>query len=141
MFEIVFQHDPSKKEGRERPTDAETARTRLIDGNARFSRLWSEDSRDSQKLVVPSNLKDLLPSEIGERELAVSAEGVRVTHVMIECGFAPSTGAATRLIDQGSVKIDGGRVEDRWLRIAPEQGPFVLQVGKRRVIRIKPSPA
>lgn len=66
MFEIVFQHDPSKKEGWERPTDAETARSRLIDGNARFSRLWSEDSLDSQKLVVPSNLQDLLPSEIGK---------------------------------------------------------------------------
>ena len=66
MFEIVFQHDPSRKDGLERPTNAEQARRRLIEGNTRFSSLWSDDSSDSQSLVVPSNLEELLPSEIGK---------------------------------------------------------------------------
>lgn len=66
MFEIIFQHDPSKRHGLERPIDAKQARARLVEGNARFSSLWSDDSSDSQSLVVPSNLEELLPSEMGK---------------------------------------------------------------------------
>ena len=57
---------------------------------------------------------------------------------MMDCGFAPSSAAAVRLIDQGSVRIDGDRVTDRWLRIEAGRPPFVLQVGKRRFVRIRP---
>ena len=66
MFEIVFQHDPSRKDGLERPTNAEQARRRLIEGNTRFSNLWTEDSSSSHRLIVPSNLEELLPSAVGK---------------------------------------------------------------------------
>ena len=80
-----------------------------------------------------------LPTEVDEKSLAIPASGERLTRLIVDCGFAPSTGAATRLIDQGSVRIDGERVKDRWFRVLPDRGPFVLQVGKRRVIRIQPA--
>lgn len=83
-------------------------------------------------------VKKALPTDLAERVLIVSGEGERLTRVIVDCGFAPSTGAATRLIDQGSVRIDGDRVTDRWLQIALDRGPFVLQVGKRRVVRLRP---
>jgi len=83
-------------------------------------------------------VKKVLPTELAERELVVTGEGERLTRVIVECGFAPSAGAATRLVDQGSVRMDGARVTDRFLQIAPGRGPFVLQVGKRRVVRIRP---
>jgi carbonic anhydrase len=66
VFEIIFQHDPSKRHGLERPIDAKQARARLIDGNTRFSSLWADDSTASQRLVVPSDLEELLPSEMGK---------------------------------------------------------------------------
>lgn len=66
MFEIIFQHDPGKRHGLERPIDAKQARARLIEGNARFSSLWTDGSSNSQSLVVPSNLEELLPSEMGK---------------------------------------------------------------------------
>lgn len=65
MFEIVFQHDPGRKEGLKRPSNAAQARQRLIEGNARFLGLWTGESSTSQRLIVPSNLEELLPSEIG----------------------------------------------------------------------------
>jgi carbonic anhydrase len=65
VFEIVFQHDPSKRHGLGKPIDPKQARARLVEGNARFSSLWSDDSSDSQSLVVPSNLEELLPTEMG----------------------------------------------------------------------------
>ena len=80
-----------------------------------------------------------LPTEIPEHAVAVPADGLRLTHILVDCGFAPSAGAAGRLIRQGSVRIDGDRVEDPWQAIPPGAAPFVLQVGKRRVARIGPA--
>ncbi len=79
-----------------------------------------------------------LPTDMDEKVVTLTGEGERLTRLMVDCGFAPSSGAAARLIDQGSVRIDGGRVADRWLRIEPDRPPFVLQVGKRRFLRIRP---
>ena len=79
-----------------------------------------------------------LPSELREISIAISGDGERLTSVMVESGFADSNTAATRLIDQGSVRIDGDRVKNRWHQIEPGRAPFVLQVGKRKVVRIRP---
>ena len=84
--------------------------------------------------------KGNLPSDLSERDLEIPESGKRLTRVLLDCEFADSGSAAMRLIDQGSVRIDGARVEDRWLRVMPDRGPFVLQVGKRKVVRIRPSP-
>ena len=77
-----------------------------------------------------------LPSELEERPVTVPAAGSRLTAVMVEVGFAESNSAATRLIGQGSVRVDGERVLDRTVRCAPDAPPFVLQVGKRKVARV-----
>ena len=82
-----------------------------------------------------------LPSTVPEHSLPVPADGLRLTRVLVDCGFAPSAAAAGRLIRQGSVRVDGERVEDPWRSVPPAAAPFVLQVGKRRVARITPSSA
>ncbi|PZR02594.1 MAG: tyrosine--tRNA ligase, partial [Archangium gephyra] len=41
---------------------------------------------------------------------------------------------AIRNIEQGGVKIDGAKVSNRALRIAP--GTYVVQVGKRKWARV-----
>ena len=81
-----------------------------------------------------------LPSELGERPVPVPAEGARLPAVIVEVGFAESNSAATRLIEQGSVRIDGERIVDRGVRFPPDARPFVLQVGKRKVVRVIPRP-
>ena len=79
-----------------------------------------------------------LPSDLEEQTISITGEGERLTRVMVECGLAASNTAATRLIDQGSVRVDGEKVKDRVLTVDPRQGPFVLQVGKRKVVRVRP---
>ncbi len=81
-----------------------------------------------------------LPAELGERVVALSPDGARLSALMVEVGFAASNSAATRLIEQGSVRVDGERIADRAVRLPPDAGPFVLQVGKRRVVRVVPAP-
>ena len=77
-----------------------------------------------------------LPSKLGKQIVEVPANGVRLVSVMVTVGFAESNSAATRLIVQGSVRVDGERVRDRSHRVAAAAAPFVLQVGKRRVVRV-----
>ena len=80
-----------------------------------------------------------LPTELEERVVEVPSDGTRLSAIIVDVGFAASNSAATRLIDQGSVRVDGTRVADRGHRIEAGTGAFVLQVGKRRVARICPS--
>ena len=79
-----------------------------------------------------------LPSDLVEKTVSISDEGLRVTRLIMLCGLAASSTAATRLINQGSVRIDGEKVSNRFLAIDAEREPFVLQVGKRKVVRIRP---
>ena len=81
-----------------------------------------------------------LPSAIPEHPVAVPDDGLRLTRILLDCGFAPSAAAAGRLIRQGSVRVDGERIDDPWQSVPPGATPFVLQVGKRRVARITPAP-
>jgi tyrosyl-tRNA synthetase len=81
-----------------------------------------------------------LPSDLAEEVLAVADDGVRLAAVIVQVGFAASNSAATRLIEQGSVRLDGDRVTDRSCCIRPDAGPLILQVGKRKVVRLIPGP-
>ncbi len=77
-----------------------------------------------------------VPEVVEEWMGHVPEEGQRLTALMVAAGMAKSGSAATRVLSQGGVKIDGVRVEDRFHTIAVTHGPFVLQVGKR-ALRIK----
>ncbi len=48
--------------------------------------------------------------------------------------LAPSTSEALRLVEQGGVRIDGGTVSDKALKLAA--GTYVVQVGKRKFARV-----
>ena len=77
-----------------------------------------------------------VPEVVEEWMGRVPEEGQRLTALMVAAGMAKAGSAATRVLSQGGVKIDGVRVEDRFHTIAATQGSFVLQVGKR-ALRIK----
>jgi tyrosyl-tRNA synthetase len=60
--------------------------------------------------------------------------GIAVSALLKQAGLAPSGSEAIRAIEQGGVRIDGQRVEDRSLVLPP--GTYVLQLGKRRWARV-----
>jgi len=39
------------------------------------------------------------------------------------------------MIEQGGVKLDGEKVRDKGLKLSTS-GPFVIQVGKRKFVRV-----
>lgn len=79
--------------------------------------------------------KGELPDDIPEITLSVGGEGMLIANVLKEAGLTSSTSDAMRMIKQGAVKIDGEKVDDKSLLIAPGvEGVF--QVGKRKFARI-----
>lgn len=80
--------------------------------------------------------KGALPEDLPEVELVVASEGVPIAGLLKGAGLTASTSEALRMLEQGAVRVDGERVDDRGLQFTP---PLVLvvQVGKRRVAKIK----
>jgi tyrosyl-tRNA synthetase len=62
--------------------------------------------------------------------------GQRLAELMVEHGLAKSKSDARRLVEQGGVKIGGAPAKDPNGIVSPEGSP-VLQVGKRRFVRLK----
>jgi len=91
---------------------------------ARAARAWFE--RTIQRGEIPAEMP----------ELALDGHA-KVADLLVAAKFAESKRAATRLIADGGVRIDGAVVTDpaaRWTATAPA----VLQVGSRRFVRIIP---
>ena len=74
-----------------------------------------------------------LPDEIEERTLA--AGSWKLPRVLVELSLAPSMGEARRLLEQGGVYVNGERASQAELQLGPD--PVLIQVGKRRFIRIR----
>jgi tyrosyl-tRNA synthetase len=77
-----------------------------------------------------------VPDELRTVEIRASGpRGCDLLGILVMAGMAESRGEARRLVQQGGVRVDDERVEsvERWL--AP--GAYVLQVGKRRFVRVQ----
>jgi tyrosyl-tRNA synthetase len=76
-----------------------------------------------------------IPEDMPDVNLAPDGDGLAITQVLKQAGLTASTSEALRMIAQGGVKLDGGKVSDKALRLGCG-GPFVLQVGKRKFARV-----
>ena len=76
-----------------------------------------------------------VPADVPELELAVEAAGTKLAALLKEAQLVPSTSAAYRMLDQGAVRLDGGRVSDRDL-VLSAGATHLIQVGKRGFARV-----
>lgn len=77
----------------------------------------------------------VIPDDIPEVSLPAENPPMTIAQVLKLSGLTASTSEALRMIDQGGVRIDGSRIDDRHLVLAVK-GCFVLQVGKRKYARV-----
>ena len=75
--------------------------------------------------------RNAIPDDLPEVRVQVGAEGLPVFQVVKQAGLTGSTSEAMRMIEQGAVKLNGERVDDKGLVLAAG-GTVVLQVGKRK---------
>lgn len=84
-----------------------------------------------------------LPSEL--EEVAIPAGkldaqgGIWIVELIVLAGFAATNGEARRFVRQGAVRLNGEQVTDETLAFPPCGGE-VLQVGKRRIVRLTVEP-
>ena len=72
-----------------------------------------------------------IPDEMPEVSLSAP---LGIVAILRDAGLASSGSEASRNIQQGGVKVDGQKVEDKGLQL--EAGTYVIQVGKRKFARV-----
>jgi len=80
-----------------------------------------------QKRQLPTNMPEL-----------VVAEPSLIVDLISRAGFSRSKSEARRLVQQRAVRLDGEVIEDISYTVAVECGERVLQVGRRRYVRLLP---
>jgi tyrosyl-tRNA synthetase len=67
-------------------------------------------------------------------DINVSGAPIGIAALLKAAGLAPSNTEALRNVEQGGVRIDGVKIEDKGLKVTA--GTYVLQVGKRKFARV-----
>lgn len=99
---------------------------RFHDGQAASAAAEAFDARHRRAEV---------PADLPEVEIAAAGDGLPFPQVLKQAGLVTSTSEAIRLIEQGAVKVDGERLDDRARSLARGDKALV-QVGKRRFARV-----
>ena len=113
--------------GGRNPKDAKVALAKEI--TARFHSAAAAEAAEQDFI---NRSKGGVPDEIPE--VALTGAPLGIGALLKQANLAPSTSEANRLIDGGGVRVDGAVVSDKGLKLAA--GTYVLQVGKRKFMRV-----
>ena len=96
------------------------------------TRFHSAAAADAAEQDFNNRSRGGIPDDIPEVQISGAPLGVAA--LLKQTQLAPSTSEANRLIDGGGVRVDGSVVGERGLKLPA--GTFVLQVGKRKFVRV-----
>ena len=113
--------------GGRNPKDAKVLLAKEI--TARFHSAAAAEAAEQDFI---NRSKGGVPDEIPEVTLSGAPLGIGA--LLKQANLAPSTSEANRLIEGGGVRVDGGVVSDKGLKL--EAGTYVVQVGKRKFARV-----
>lgn len=94
-----------------------------------------EAATAARQAFIDQFAKGAIPDDIPEHALETGNEGYAIANLLKDTGLCSSTTDAMRMIQQGAVRIDGDRVEDKSLRVMKGTNA-VFQVGKRRFAKV-----
>lgn len=94
-------------------------------------------ARDAAEAFERRFARREVPTDVEDFRAKMTNDARKLTSIMVAADLAKSGAAATRVIAQGGVRVDGVRVADRFHLVPADHPPFVLQVG-RRARRIRP---
>ena len=113
--------------GGRNPKDAKVALAKEI--TARFHSAAAAEAAEQDFI---NRSKGGVPEDIPE--VALTGAPLGIGALLKQANLAPSTSEANRLIDGGGVRVDGGVVSDRGLKL--DAGTYVVQVGTRKFARV-----
>jgi tyrosyl-tRNA synthetase len=130
----IFDLQAKCESGAENPRNAKVNLAKLV-----IKDFHSPDAAKSAEEEFNRRfVKKEIPDEI--EEASVSAGSYKLADLLVQTNLAASKGEARRLVEQGGVKIDGGKASNvqAEIELTPDKS-FVVQVGKRRFLRVKGS--
>lgn len=92
-------------------------------------------AQKAQEDFVARFQKGAVPDEIEQIELQAESETLSLANILKQAGLTGSTSESLRMIQQGAVRIDGEKVENKGLAL-PKGNQYVIQVGKRKFARV-----
>jgi len=114
-------------EGGRNPKDAKVLLAREI--TARFHGVAEADAAEADfQRRAAGGVPDTIP------EFSMTGAPLAIGALLKRAGLVPSTSEAMRMIEQGGVRVDGGAVADKGLKLGA--GTYVVQVGKRKFARL-----
>jgi tyrosyl-tRNA synthetase len=99
------------------------------------ARFHSQSAAEHALIDFEARHRGGIPDEMPEVTVQSTDAVITVMQLLKQSGLTPSTGEATRMIEQGGVKLDGDKVVDKMLMIA-KGTTVVAQVGKRKFARV-----
>lgn len=119
------------------PRDAKQALARAV--TAQFH--GDEAADEARAAFVRQFARKELPDDIPEKAYPGEGAALPLSVVLRELGLVNSSSDARRAIEQGGVKIDGEPCRDvKFVLPLPAGEPVLVQVGKRRFVRVRPRP-
>jgi tyrosyl-tRNA synthetase len=109
------------------PKDAKVMLAKEITARFHSARAADEAEADFRRRAAGG-----IPDEVPE--VALSGAPMPIGALLKAAGLVPSTSEGLRMVEQGGVRIDGGVVADKGLKVAA--GTVVVQVGKRKFARV-----
>jgi len=102
-------------------------------GQEIVARFHSQSVADAALAAFEARFRDgAVPENMPE--VTVAGAPVGILKLLKEAGLVASGAEAQRNVEQGGVRVDGDRVEDKGLQL--EAGTYVIQVGKRKFARV-----
>jgi len=110
------------------PRDAKVALAQEL-----VARFHSPRAAEDALAAFQARFRDgAIPEDMPEINMAGAPLGI--LKVLREAGLAASGAEAQRNVEQGGVRVNGDRIEDKSLQL--QAGTYVLQVGKRKFARV-----
>ncbi len=97
------------------------------------TRFHSRQAAEAALAAFEARFRDgAIPENIPE--IKVLGAPVGILKLLRETGLVASGAEAQRNVEQGGVRVDGDKIEDKALQLSA--GTYVLQVGKRKFVRV-----
>jgi tyrosyl-tRNA synthetase len=96
-----------------------------------------EEANKAQEEFDKIFVRKEIPEELEEFEIEQGDGKIRIVELLVQTGLANSKSEAKRLIQLGGVSIDGVKINDIDATVELDKS-FVIKVGKRKFLKIKP---
>ena len=98
------------------------------------ARFHGQAAAEKALLDFQTRSKGGIPDDVPEVEVTIEGDSIGISQLLKQAGLVESTSEAMRAIQQGGVKLDSAKVDDKNLQLA--KSVVIAQVGKRKFAKI-----